>query len=101
MKVRTLGLMRESASQRTMVSSRTPQARPKAEVQLMEEEAVIGERINLTTKGQPSATLRAGWAEQTQGRLPAPDCVALSALIAGGVTPALLWGFRRFRRGWC
>jgi hypothetical protein len=38
MKVRTLGLMRESASQRTMVSSNTPQARPKAEVQ----EAVIG-----------------------------------------------------------
>src|SRR5215469_1425453 len=33
MKVRTLGLMRERASQRTMVSSRTPQARPKAEVQ--------------------------------------------------------------------
>src|SRR5581483_2971421 len=33
MKVRTLGLMRESASQRTMVSRRTPQARPKAEVQ--------------------------------------------------------------------
>src|ERR1700741_1021923 len=33
MKVRTLGLMRESASQRTMVSSRTPQARPKALVQ--------------------------------------------------------------------
>src|ERR1700757_2608999 len=32
MKVRTLGLMRERASQRTMVSSRTPQARPKAEV---------------------------------------------------------------------
>src|ERR1700689_2743073 len=32
-KVRTLGLMRESASQRTMVSSRTPQARPKALVQ--------------------------------------------------------------------
>src|SRR6266853_3101423 len=30
MKVRTLGLMRERASQRTMVSSRTPQARPKA-----------------------------------------------------------------------
>src|SRR5277367_4563946 len=34
MKVSTLGLMRESASQRTMVSSRTPQARPKALVQL-------------------------------------------------------------------
>jgi hypothetical protein len=34
MKVRTLGFIRESASQRTMVSSRTPQARPKAEVQL-------------------------------------------------------------------
>src|SRR5579864_7978276 len=33
MKVRTLGLMRESASQRTMVSRRTPQARPKADVQ--------------------------------------------------------------------
>src|SRR5215469_11673196 len=32
-KVRTLGLMGESASQRTMVSRRTPQARPKAEVQ--------------------------------------------------------------------
>src|SRR5579864_5535785 len=38
MKVRTLGLMRERASQRTMVSSRTPQARPKALVQ----EALIG-----------------------------------------------------------
>src|SRR5579871_3096665 len=38
MKVRTLGLMRDRASQRTMVSSRTPQARPKAEVQ----EALIG-----------------------------------------------------------
>src|SRR5579859_791106 len=36
--VSTLGLMRESASQRTMVSSRTPQARPKAEVH----EALIG-----------------------------------------------------------
>src|SRR3984957_5053442 len=34
MKVRTLGLMRERASQRTMVSSRPPQARPKALVQL-------------------------------------------------------------------
>ncbi len=34
MKVRTLGLMRERASQRTIVSSRTPQARPKALVQL-------------------------------------------------------------------
>src|SRR5215469_3123659 len=33
MNVRTFGLMRESASQRTMVSSNTPQARPKAEVQ--------------------------------------------------------------------
>src|SRR5215472_373344 len=32
-KVRTFGLMRESASQRTMVARRTPQARPKAEVQ--------------------------------------------------------------------
>src|ERR1039458_1012108 len=30
MKVSTLGLMRDSASQRTMVSSSTPQARPKA-----------------------------------------------------------------------
>src|SRR5215813_10670977 len=39
MKVRTLGLIRESASQRTMVSRRTPQARPKAEVQ----ETVIGD----------------------------------------------------------
>src|SRR5579863_2203123 len=39
MNVRTFGLMRESASQRTMVSSSTPQARPNAEVQdaLMEE----------------------------------------------------------------
>src|SRR5438270_12152091 len=43
MKVSTLGLMRESASQRTMVSSRTPQARPKADVQLMEDECVIAE----------------------------------------------------------
>src|SRR5580704_3010787 len=34
--VSTLGLMRESASQRTIVSSRTPQARPKALVQLSE-----------------------------------------------------------------
>src|ERR1700741_1006933 len=33
MNVRTFGLMRESASQRTIVSSRTPQARPKADVQ--------------------------------------------------------------------
>src|SRR6478752_5869226 len=33
MKVRTLGLMRESASQRTMVSRSTPQARPNADVQ--------------------------------------------------------------------
>src|SRR2546423_15631504 len=33
MKVRTLGLMRERASQRTMVLRRTPQARPKALVQ--------------------------------------------------------------------
>src|SRR5437879_11128439 len=30
MKVSTLGLMRDSASQRTMVSRSTPQARPKA-----------------------------------------------------------------------
>src|SRR3954467_7234556 len=77
MKVRTLGLMRESASQRTMVSSRTPQARPKAEVQLMEEEAVIGERINLTTND--NLRLRSGQAgpSKGRGRLPAPDCVAL------------------------
>src|SRR2546421_11678368 len=33
MNVSTLGLMRESASQRTIVSSRTPQALPNAEVQ--------------------------------------------------------------------
>jgi hypothetical protein len=38
MKVRTLGLMRDRASQRTMVSRRTPQARPKVEVQ----EALLG-----------------------------------------------------------
>src|SRR5580693_4553939 len=36
--VRTLGLMRDSASQRTMVSSSTPQARPKALVHEMCEE---------------------------------------------------------------
>src|SRR5579863_2360970 len=34
MKVSTLGLMRDRASQRTMVLSSTPQARPKALVQL-------------------------------------------------------------------
>src|ERR1700691_6164350 len=37
MNVSTLGLMRDSASQRTMVSSSTPQARPKALVQLRED----------------------------------------------------------------
>src|SRR3954454_13973314 len=81
MKVRTWGLMRESASQRTMVSSRTPQARPKAEVQLMEEEAVMGERIDLTTND--NLRLRSGEAgpSKRKGPLPAPDCVALSALI--------------------
>src|SRR5437764_10084244 len=43
MNVRTLGLIRERASQRTMVSSRTPQARPKAEVQLMDDDSLIGD----------------------------------------------------------
>src|SRR5579863_3147632 len=43
MKVSTLGLMRESASQRTMVSSNTPQARPKALVQLWEDQLIFGD----------------------------------------------------------
>src|ERR1700728_1612472 len=45
MKVRTLGLMRESASQRTMVSSRTPQTRPKALVQLRDGDPDEGSAI--------------------------------------------------------
>src|SRR5581483_2131867 len=48
MNVRTLGLMRESASQRTMVSSRTPQARPKAEVQ----ERLIGVNPGLRARAR-------------------------------------------------
>jgi hypothetical protein len=43
MNVSTLGLMRESASQRTMVSSKTPHARPKALVQdRFGESAILG-----------------------------------------------------------
>src|SRR5579864_3509172 len=47
MKVRTLGLMRDRASQRTMVSSSTPQARPKALVQevLMAVPCAVVERM--------------------------------------------------------
>src|ERR1700752_3419690 len=54
MKVRTLGLIRESASQRTMVSSRTPQARPKAEVQ----DALIGDPSSLPKNLQPRTARR-------------------------------------------
>src|SRR5580693_9658559 len=46
MKVSTLGLMRERASQRTMVSSRTPQARPKALVQLCQWERGLVEVVD-------------------------------------------------------
>src|SRR5579864_9268714 len=54
MKVRTLGLMRESASQRTMVSSSTPQARPKALVQ----EALIGDSLPSSKNLSPRRTRR-------------------------------------------
>src|SRR5438270_1217954 len=47
MNVSTLGLMRESASQRTMVSRRTPQARPKADVQEWLIEDALGKAISL------------------------------------------------------
>src|SRR5579863_3373240 len=50
MKVRTLGLMRDRASQRTMVSSRTPQARPKA---LVQEAVIEGPRWWLGRKSPP------------------------------------------------
>src|SRR5271157_510203 len=43
MNVSTLGLIRDSASQRTMVSSSIPQARPKALVQLWEVQLLFGE----------------------------------------------------------
>src|SRR5579863_5315516 len=65
MKVSTLGLMRESASQRTMVSSRTPQARPKVEVQ---ETLICGlsSLVRLRTLGsscsyKPAATRLPAW----------------------------------------
>src|ERR1700733_6679844 len=57
MNVSTLGLMRESASQRTMVSSRTPQARPKALVQLRLGVFFEGE---LLSDADLSAELRSG-----------------------------------------
>src|ERR1700690_541210 len=53
MKGRTLGLMGERASQRTMVSSRTPQARPKALVQL----AVIEGPLLAAGRLEPLRTL--------------------------------------------
>src|SRR5208282_1317965 len=43
MNVSTLGLMRDRASQRTMVSSSTPQARPKALVHEMDDEGDVGD----------------------------------------------------------
>src|SRR3979411_3189493 len=43
MKVSTLGLMRDSANQRTMVSSSTPQARPKALVHDFQCGDLVGE----------------------------------------------------------
>src|SRR5215469_8580168 len=67
MKVRTLGLMRESASQRTMVSRRTPHARPKAEVQ----DAVMLNAPNCGEGCAPSVlfhALRAGPSRKHRGR---------------------------------
>src|ERR1700716_1842703 len=43
MKVSTLGLMRDSASQRTIVSRSTPQARPKALVHDLQCADLVGE----------------------------------------------------------
>jgi hypothetical protein len=42
MKVSTLGLMRDRASQRTMVASNTPQARPKALVHDLADDRLTG-----------------------------------------------------------
>src|SRR5215467_4241839 len=64
MKVRTLGLMRESASQRTMVSRRTPQARPKAEVQ----DAVMLNAPNCGEGCAPWVLFHAPHAEAKSGR---------------------------------
>src|ERR1700676_2374221 len=64
MKVRTLGLMRERASQRTMVSSRTPQARPKALVQ----EGLTGVPRQRGA-GDPSLRLKSGSARDDAASL--------------------------------
>src|SRR5882724_11468046 len=70
MKVRTLGLMRERASQRTMVSRRTPQARPKAEV-------------------QDGAIYACSWTERVRGRSFASPRFARPQLEAGGLPKRL------------
>src|SRR5271170_7109522 len=66
MKVRTLGLMRESASQRTMVSSSTPQALPKALVQLwfddlLADELGAGDAVVAIMRPPFRARPRRGW----------------------------------------
>src|ERR1700686_430256 len=64
MKVSTLGLMRESASQRTMVSSRTPHARPKALVQ-----EALTEVPRQRGAADPSLRLKSGSARDDAGEL--------------------------------
>src|SRR4051794_14565353 len=96
--VRTLGLIRERASQRTMVSRRTPQARPKAEVQ----ETLIGRtswKKSSSETHEPQGTARC--TEENLSSIPPRSVVRFVVHVTCDFTPALLWDFRSRRRGWC
>src|SRR5215472_18412949 len=84
MKVRTFGLMRERASQRTMVSRRTPQARPKAEVQLIDGEALIGN----TPAKHPSQKI----CRNTKENRTSPSSVFLRVLWGSSISGLGLFG---------
>src|SRR5258708_18824013 len=107
MKVRTLGLMRERASQRTMVSSRTPQARPKALVQLalilkgllrgfVVWPASDAREIPFDfAQGRLSLRLKCGYARDDAARMGFRQFCFCEETFRRPPSPA------RFRRGWC
>src|ERR1700680_3506957 len=97
-KVRTLGLMRERASQRTMVSSRTPQARPKALVQLGLIRMFPG---LLCVRNQEKCARNLSLRRKCGGAQDDATYLRLGASRLAGQTFTLLPSPVRSRRGWC
>src|SRR5579863_1079825 len=83
MKVSTLGLIRDSASQRTIVLSRTPQARPKALVQ-----------------ERHTGVFAAGLSEADDTAAEVPGTGVDGEAVDTMPSPLLAHRFRRLRRGW-